>query len=363
MKSAYEKVEDYLNEVDHYLQPLADKDQILKELRAHIWDTAHKMSETEKGLTIEDAFEQALLVMESPEKLANKFLEEESNIVDTWKAPLKTPESKIQNDQFVILAAVGFIGVLFISWLIQLTTDQPLVTWLSFFLGLIGIAFFIMAIYITDEKTFKEQMFKMRKTFQRSYDDIRTEFQKRTTPVPKKSIEIYYEEDKQERTEVGFWPAFGEHLGGFIGGVFLAIGLAFLLYLEISGIPIFNEHWYRISGPAIYISLVVDIAYSALIVIVGKIRFTRLASAGKEIISGAACVTVLVYYPFTLVEALQSVIPSEIYLDPEVSNILSNADVFLQIIFGIVAIISFLSALYAVFKFGAWKSSERKSLL
>ena len=38
MKPAYEKVEDYLDEVDHYLQPLTDKDQILKEKKNPLID-------------------------------------------------------------------------------------------------------------------------------------------------------------------------------------------------------------------------------------------------------------------------------------------------------------------------------------
>jgi hypothetical protein len=44
-------------------------------------------------------------------------------------------------------------------------------------------------------------------------------------------------------------------------------------------------------------------------------------------------------------------------------NLLSNADTILPAIIGLVAIISFLSALYDVFKFGAWKESDRKSLI
>ena len=171
MNTTYKEVDAYLAEVGSYLDPLADKDQILKELQAHIWDLAHNISEKEKGISIHTAFEQALMIMEDPKVLASKFLEEESKITTEWKTPLTRPESKIQNEQFIILALAGFIGIMAIAWILQIATNDPFISILSFFMGFIGIAFFIMALYITDEKTFKEQMLKLRISFQKSYED------------------------------------------------------------------------------------------------------------------------------------------------------------------------------------------------
>ncbi|MHA1976978.1 MAG: hypothetical protein ACW98F_13060 [Candidatus Hodarchaeales archaeon] len=362
MNTTYKEVDAYLAEVGRYLDPLADKDQILKELQAHIWDLAHNISEKEKGLSIHTAFEQALMIMEDPKALADKFLEEESNITTEWKTPLTRPESKIQNDQFIILAMAGFIGIMVIAWIIQIATNDPFITFLSFVMGFIGIAFFIMALYITDEKTFKEQMLKLRISFQKSYDDIKAEFNKRTTPVPKKSLDVYYVKDEPKYSEVGFWRAFGPHLGGFFGGLFTVLGIAFLLYLEFSDIPIFNDNWFLISGLAVYFSLSVSVAYNGFLVLFGRIRVTRLASAFKNIIGGISGIIVIVYFPFTLLAAITASAP-ELLADPDLFQFLQNADLILRVIIGVTTVISFLSALYDVFKFGSWKATDRKSLI
>ncbi|MHA2108945.1 MAG: hypothetical protein ACW99R_14675 [Candidatus Hodarchaeales archaeon] len=363
MNTTYKEVDAYLAEVGKYLDPLADKDQILKELQAHIWDLAHNISEKEKGTSIHEAFEQALMIMEDPKVLATKFLEEESNITTEWKTPLSRPESKIQNEQFIILAMAGFIGIMVIAWIIQIATNDPFVAFLSFIMGFIGIAFFIMALYITDEKTFKEQMLKLRISFQKSYEDIKAEFNKRTTPVPKKSLNYYYVKDEPRISEVGFWSAFGQHLGGFFGGLFTVLAIAFLLYLEVSDVPIFNENWYLISGFAVYFALSVSVAYNAFIVLFGRIRVTRLASALKNIVGGMAGIILIIYYPFTLLAAITATAPPEFLANPDMFWFIQNADLIVRVIIGVSTVIAFLSALYDVFKFGAWKASDRKSLI
>ncbi len=363
MNNTNEQVNDYLNEVSRYLEPLADKEQVLKELKAHIWDLAHEIS-GKKGLSTQDAFEQALMIMEDPKILASKFLEEESQITSEWKAPLRTPESKIGNEQFFMLAAVGFVGVIFIAIILQLATNDPVISLISFALGIIGTAFFILTLYITDEKTFEEQLLKMRTSFQKSYEDIKIEFDRRTTPVPKKAmVEFQVSEKSEVLKEVGFWSAFGQHLGGVISGFFVSLFLAFLIYLEVSGTPIFNQNWYLISGSVLYFSLLVDIGYAAFVVIFGRIRLTRLVSAGQNIISGLSGLVLVVYYPFTIAQAFNASFPADFVTNPDFIQIMSNIDVGAQVIIGLVAVISLLSGLYDVFKFGAWKSSDRKSLI
>jgi len=364
MNNINEQVNDYLNEVRHYLESLADKEQILKELKAHIWDLAHEISSGKESLTIQDGFDQALMIMEDPKTLASKFLEEESEITSDWKSPLRTPESKIGNEQFFMMATVGFVGVIFIAIILQLATNDPIISLLSFVLGIIVTSFFILTLYITDEKTFKEQLKKMRESFQKSYEDIRAEFDRRTTPMPKKTVVEFQASEKSESIrEVGFWGAFGQHLGGVFSGFFVSLLLAFLIYLEVSGTPAFNVNWYLISGSVLYFSLFVDIGYSAFIVIFGRIRLTRLVSAGQNIISGISGIVLLVYYPFTIAQAFAASFPADVVSNPDLIEIMSRADVGAHVIIGIIAIISFLSALYDVFKFGAWKSSDRKSLI
>ena len=359
-----EQVNDYLNEVRGYLEPLTDKEQILKELKAHIWDLAHEISSSKEGLSIQDGFTQALMIMEDPKTLASKFLEEESSITSNWKASVKTPETKIQNEQFFMLAALGFIGVIIIAFMLQVATNNPFISILSFALGVLGTAFFIVTLYLNDEKTFKEQVEKMKVAFQKSYEDIKQEFERKRTPVPQKAmVEFQAVERVDTFKEPSFWSAFGQHFGGLISGFFLSLAVAFFLYLEISGLPVFNENWYIIGGMALYISLFVDIGYSAFLVIFGRIRLTRLVSAGQNIISGISAIILTVFYPFTISQVLEATLPADFLLDPDLMWFISNCDLGLQVILGFVIIISFLSALYDVFKFGAWKSSDRKSLI
>ena len=113
----------------------------------------------------------------------------------------------------------------------------------------------------------------------------------------------------------------------------------------------------------LYFSLFTDIAYSAFLVIFGRIRLTRLASAGKNIIRGLSGIVILVNYPFTITQAFLESFPADFVNNPDLVQIMSNADVGAQVIMGIVVVITLLSALYDVFKFGAWKSSDRKSLI
>ena len=363
MNNMNEQVNDYLNEVKHYLEPLTDKEQVLRELRAHIWDLAQEISGKE-GLSTQDAFDQALMIMEDPKILASKFLEEESKITSEWKTPIRTPESKIGNEQFFVLATVGFVAVILMAIILQFATNDPVISLLSFVLGILGTAFFILTLYITDEKAFRAQLMKMRESFQKSYEDIKIEFDRRTTPVPKKAIVEFQASEKSESIrEVGFWGAFGQHLGGVISGFFISLLLAFLIYLEVSGIPVFNENWYSISGSVLYFSLFVDIGYAAFVVIFGRIRLTRLVSAGQNLISVLSGLVLLTYYPFTIDQAFTASFPDVLVNNPDFMQAMSNADVGVYVLIGFVAVISFLSALVDIFKFGAWKSSDRKSLI
>ena len=364
MNQSYENVEEYLAKVAEHLEPLPDKDQILKELRAHIWDLSNRISDKGKGLSIQECFEQALMMMEDPKTLASKFLEEEDAQKTEWKTPLRTPETKVQNEQFIVLAVVGVAAVILFSWILQLISNNPFVALSSFLLGTMVMGVFILALYISDERLFKEQLHKLRWSFQRSYEEMKEELKRYTTPPPKTRKVVFYKEAETEVTkEVGFWGAFGEHLGGFIGGVFIVLFMAFLFYLDITGFPLFNENWYFIGALVVYISLGASLFYSGFLVLFGKIRISRLLSAVKNLINAGSSVILLVFYSFTVQLAANAVMPADLILDPDFNPIFQNLDVFVQFIIGITGIISFIQGLYDIFKFGAWKTSDRKSLI
>jgi hypothetical protein len=357
MNKQLESVEQYLEQVENYLEPLADKDQIIKELRAHIWDQANRISQ-EKGLPVQDAFDEAILMMEDPKTLADKFLEEEpsSDFAADWKAPIKVPESKVQNEQFLVLAIIGFAAVIIMALAIQIISNDFLVSILAVIIGILAIGMFTFGLYHSDERLFQEQLDRFREMFQKP----------KSSQKAMEASSVSFIQEKPVTKEVGFWSAFGEHLGGFLGGIFIAFLIAFIFLLEqlpLFNLPLFNENWYYIGALATYGALGAGLAYSAFLVVFGRIRVTRLASATRNII-GFCCAVILVwYYPFTLELAILAQNITWVMGDPDLLLLVSKSDLFLRLIIGISGIISGISALYDVFKFGAWQPSDRKSLI
>ncbi|MFX1283992.1 MAG: hypothetical protein ACFFB5_10070 [Promethearchaeota archaeon] len=355
MSKQSESVEQYLEQVGMYLEPLADRDQIIRELRSHIWDQANRLSEENKGLSVQAAFDQAILLMEDPQTLAAKFLEEESSdfAVD-WKSPLKVPEAKVRNEQFLVLAIVGFAAVLIMSLTIQIISNDLLVSLIAVVIGILAIGMFTFGLYQSDEKLFQEQLTRFRALFQRP-ESSKQGMKGDISFIREKSVLI---------RDVGFWSAFGEHLGGFFGGIFIAFLIGVIFVLDTSNLlPLFNENWYTIGALATYVVLGSSLAYSAFMVVFGRIRTTRLLSAAKNVIGFSCAIILVVYYPFTLKLAILAQNIPEVMTDPDFLLIVSKADLFLQMIIGISGIISGISALYDMFKFGAWKPSDRKSLI
>jgi hypothetical protein len=354
----HETVEKYLEEVSNYLEPIADRDQILDELRTHIWELANQTSSKNPNLTIQAAFAQAVLRMEDPQILASKFLEEEStDFITDWKAPITVPEKKVQNEQFLIIAIIGFASVLVISWIIQMVSQNSLVTVISIFLGLLAAGLFTLGLYLSDERLFKEQLTRFREFLQKP-STVGKEIK---APTGGKATFVQAETGYKE---VGFWSAFGEHLGGLFGGIFIGILMAFIFILDTTNpLPLFNENWNIIGRLAIYCALGTSLAYSAFLVIFGRIRVTRLFSAAKNVIGLICAVILILNYPFTLELAILAQNIPEVMSDADLLTLVSYADFNLQVIIGISGVISGISALYDTFKFGAWKLSDRKSLI
>ncbi|MFX0014337.1 MAG: hypothetical protein ACFFB2_08370 [Promethearchaeota archaeon] len=354
MNKQLETVEQYLDQVRVHLAPLTDRDQIIKELRAHIWDQANKLSE--KGLSVQEAFDQAILLMEDPKTLAAKFLEEEpSDLASDWKSPLKVPESKVQNEQFLVLGIIGFAAVLVMALVIQIVSNDLVISLIAVVMGLVAVGMFTFGLYLSDEKLFQEQLSRFRAIFQKPISPIRG----------KKSVssEVTFVRERHVR-EVGFWSAFGEHLGGFFGGIVIMFVIVLIFILDTTNyLPLFNTNWYIIGALATYLTLGTGLAYSAFLVVFGRVRVTRLVSAGKNIIGLICAVILILYYPFTLELAILAQNIPEIMGDPDLLVWISKSDLFLRWIIGIIGIISGISALYDVFKFGAWQPSDRRSLI
>jgi uncharacterized protein (UPF0147 family) len=359
MNKQLETVDQYLEQVSKYLEPLSDKDQIIKELRAHIWDHANRLSEENKELSVQAAFDQAILMMEDPKTLADKFLEDEpSDFASDWKSPIKVPETKVQNQQFLVLAIVGFAAVIIMALTIQMISNDVVVSIIAVIIGMLAIGMFTFGLYLSDEKLFQEQLDRFRELFQKSESSPQE-------PMKASSVSFIREKTVGVK-EVGFWSAFGEHLGGFLGGVFIVFVIAFIFLLEqmpLFNLPLFNENWYPIGALATYGALGVGLVYCAFLVIFGRIRVTRLASATRNVIGFTCAVILIWYYPFTLELAILAQNIPEVMSNPDLLFLVAKSDLILRLIIGISGIISGISALYDVFKFGAWQPSDRKSLI
>ena len=371
MNKQVEFVEQYLNEVREHLGVLPDRDQIIDELRSHIWDLANRLS-VEKGLTVQEAFNHAIMRMEDPEVLASKFLDEEPvSTISDWRAPITTPESKVKNEQFLLIAFIGIISVIIMTLIISVTEQLRLngdsgsilssafVLLTSLVFGAAAITMFIVVLYFYDEKLFRKQIENFRRIFLKPSEE---------KPTPKTASKHFTKSNTGtlEKAEPSFWGAFGEHLGGLLGGFFITFLMAFIFLAEqlpLFNFPLFNEHWYSIGALATYVALGSSLAYCVFLVVFGRIRATRLASATKNII-GFACAAILVwYYPFTLELAILAQNIPEVMSNQDLLFLIGKADLFLQFIIGTSGIISGISALYDMFKFGAWKPSDRKSLI
>jgi hypothetical protein len=354
-----ESVEQYLNEVSTHLGALADKDQIITELRAHIWDLANQLS-INKGFSVQEAFDHAILRMEDPQILASKFLDEEPSSTKTdWKAPITTPESKIKNEQFLLIAIIGIASVAFMAFAIPATTSNSLqsaVFMLSFIFGILAIGMFVAMLYFHDERLFHEQIINLREKFLKPLAEKKA--QKATT----KTFPMFEGREPTRVKTPSFWGAFGEHLGGLLGGLFIGTLMIIFIAIDITqSVPLYNENWYYIGAIAFYISLGTTFIESLFKLIFGRIRATRFVSASSNIISAICNIILIVFYPFTFELAIRTVIPTaEIVIGiPGVFDL----DTGFKVILGIFAIIQILSALYDVFKFGAWKPSDRRSLI
>ncbi len=345
MNKEQDNVESYLEEVRRHLTPLTDRESIIKELRTHIWDLANKIS-NEENIGTQEAFLKAIDQMEDPEVLAAKFLDEDKQ---TLRSKRIFPEVQINDEQIIILVLVGFIAVSLVSAILQFTIENPIFIGFAWLSGFLALALFILILYFKDEKSFQYQLEKLRQTFLK----------------PSETKKAFVEVDEEK--DSGFWPAFGEHLGGLIGGFFVGLLIVFLFVNDVTNlIPLYNANWYFIGGIVVYISLFASLIKHAWFVAFGKIRVSRLVSAGEHIIAGMAAIILIIYFPFTIGEAINAVVINPLppgTLEEPVLSFFTNIDDFARIITGIGGIINFIEALYDVFKFGAWKPTDRRSLI
>lgn len=347
MSSTDKMVQDYLNEVDMLLGSIQDKDQIIQELRAHLWDLAHNISKQE-NIDVTKAFEIALSRIEKPKILADRFLSEYEDTNQKY-----SPENRITEKQFLIMSIIGLTFVGFISGVFTILSSESWIFWIFTLVPGITLSVgFVIYLYVKDEKQFHEEMdlFKSKIREQFSQSGKQKEATKKTEIL---GISIDW----------SFWSAFGEHFGGLLGAIVIIFSMVLFLWIEATDfLPLFNANWYTTGAAALYIGWTASLfAYIAQFFL-GRIRVSRLISAAENTIVCLSLITLLLAYPFTAGQTFLVLIGSSIS-DPNLLAFFSNADFYIKLIFGIVAIIEIISATYDIFKFGLWQPEDKKSLL
>lgn len=322
-------VDKYLTEVGSHLNVLADKDQILSELRQHIWDVAQAISQ-EENVPVIQAFEIALTQMETPKTLAERFLGEY-----TERGERYSPERKMTEQHFLIIGLLGFVFVAVASAVYTIISNETWIFWVFTFIP--GMALALSALlyfYFYNEKEFQEQMILFREEIQKQFKTG-----KKDKPV-------------------GFWGALTTHLGGLIGALSVLFAMILVLWIDINDVlPLFNDNWHYTGAFACYIAWITSFFTYLSRLFLGQIRISQLISAADNTIGSLCLTTLFIIYPFTVGDALVELLGSNI------PSLLVNADFFLQIIFGIAAIVMIISALYDFFRFGMWLPEDKKSLL
>ncbi|MFW9903247.1 MAG: hypothetical protein ACFFFH_02865 [Candidatus Thorarchaeota archaeon] len=321
-----ENVKEYLDQVKRRLKSLDDKDQILQELRTHIWDVAQDIA-TEENVSISQAIEIALTRMEDPETLANRFLAEYEEFEG------KYPETRITEEQFLIIGVLGLVFVAIVSAVFTAISKESWIFWVFTLIpGIILAVIAVVYLYFKDEKEFQEQMELFR-------EEIRQQL---------------FAGKEKELEPSSSWGALRTHVGGLIGAFAVILTMILMFWITVTeALPLFNENWYISGALACYITWTSNLfAYLAQFFL-GRIRVSRLITAADNAIGSLALITLFLAYPFTVGQTL-------IVLG---FTFLSGVDSVLWIILAIATVVMVVSAMYNFVKFGIWQPEEKKSLL
>ncbi|MHA2249001.1 MAG: hypothetical protein ACXAD7_01505 [Candidatus Kariarchaeaceae archaeon] len=358
-------VDEYLRFVRNELQDLPDCEGIIQELRNHIWDLAAGISST-KFANTEDSFIEALKLMELPEVLAQKFIDEDQQTKETKTmqdrlvVPASSiPEKRISVRQFSIL---GIVASIILSILSSISVDQYDVTVISdtngntvteevtiipyLLLGLVFILATIGILYKNDEWLYKKQVSNLRQKF--TMKDKSNLADNQLTPG------VYA---KPSNTR---WQAISEHIDGLIEVIlYTFVLIVFIAATIMNDQDFFTDNWYYVGFTAISLDLGARIIRAGIRMIVGQVRISRLISAIVNFISGISRIILVIFYPFNFDDQGNDLTIQIVSADPQ----FTSSDALMVFILSVLATISFLLVIYDFMKFGLWGSHEQKSLV
>ena len=359
------EIDQYLHLVRKKLSMLPDAEEIVQELRTHIWESANKFA-TRDNLPIEQAFRKALDQMEDPEILANRFYEESgyeysssdiqstpsysqnSSFAQSFQNKSVVPERKLEQDKFLIITIMGFAASMIIGGTLIATIKDPVISILGSLIQMGAFLGFILYLYYRDDQTFKEQIALLREKFEKEFAN------KNKGRKGKKRRKFV-----SDRVQILFI-----HIGGVLGAMFMFFVLILLTVVSYIYVqPFFNDYWFSVGLIGFYIMIGSQMIYYVVQAFLGKVRGLRMLEVIINFLSAIIIFILIFYYPFTIGKGIIEVAGSSL-TDPDVITFLSTKiDYYIRIIMGIVVAVNLMKAIYGIFKFETWKAKDTKSLL
>ena len=361
MSKQTDDLETYLTIVKTELGDHPDAEDIIHELRTHVWDVADGIA-AKTGSSVEDSFIMALEQMEEPQVLAKKFQIEQVPHTKMWTEPKSDlPERKITNQEFILLAIIGFfvatIILSIILWVDQLT-DTKLDPF-NFIVGLVQVAILIALIigflYYRDEKVFKNQVQKLRNKFSKTKE--------KEDDAPASEIE-QSKKKKDDCSSDEICEIYGVHILGLLKVIFGFLIILGALYVTfIAQWELFTDNWFSI-GLIVFIFLqIIDIIEGMIRMVIGEIRISRLICSIVEMFHFMGTVILVIFYPFDIAGWFETINdPTARSIVDAINNVISRPDHTFRIVMGVLAVFILMSALSNAAKFEEWKPSQHRSL-
>lgn len=351
MSETHKKIEQYLANVKEELKLLPDRNEIVSELKTHIWDMANKFA-TKKNMNIDNAFEMALEQMEDPKSLADQFYKEagidnKNGSISSNYNKLVYPESKIENEQFLIISIIGIIGIVLGTYFIAQITEDPLITFFGSIIQIFAIMGFILILYYRDDQHFRAEIQKLRKKFEKQT--------KIALNRHNRDLKSFF--DKPE------FSAVGTHISGAFSLVTLGVFAVILAFLHITNAyPLFNDVWFAQAYVVAFAYIGIKMIQALIKAFVGTIRFTRISDSIFLSVESLGLLYFIQNWPFTIGEFM-IFFTKEFINDQKIINFLQyDLDSFIIILFVIIIVINMIKIVYNIFKFYSWNPSEDRSL-
>ena len=361
MNNTMNDLEAYLNIVKAELGHHPDAEDIIQELRAHIWDVANGIA-AKIGSSVEESFIMALEQMEEPQILGSKFQIEELPPTPIWKEPRSVlPEKKLTDREFILLGIIGLFAATvilsIISWVDQLT-DTNLDSF-NFIVGLVQVAILIALIvgflYYRNEHEFKNQVQNLRDKFGKM--EVKEVVAPTLVLGPKtEKKDDCLSDEMKDALELHF-----QGLFQIILGILVIIATLYITF--IAKWDLFTDYWFSIGLFVVIFLQIADIIKGTIKMFVGEIRISRLIHCTVGILYFLGTIIMVVFYPYDIAGWFETITdPTARSIVDAITSVISRPDYWFRIFMIVAGVFALMDAFYNLGKFGMWEPSHQKSL-